>query len=123
MAENAPNRKWQLYIDDHGTSWNKMGSTGDGCDALSGTAAAVAGTQNFPAQSRRYRAREAVFIDPATFRQKTCIMYTAAAAAALSGSSTIAVDVPGSATPVTYSFQALIGEKTPTRSISRNLAD
>lgn len=123
MAENAPNRKWQLYIDDHGTSWNKMGSTGDGCDALSGTAAAVAGTQDFPAQSQRYRARKAVFVDPATFRRKTCIIYTAAAAAALSGSSTVAVDVPGSATPVTYSFQGIVPEKTPLNSISRNLAD
>lgn len=123
MAENAPNRKFQLYIDDHGTHWNKMGSTGDGCDAISGTAAAVAGTQNFPKQSRRYRARQAVFIDPATFRTKTCVIYTAAAAAAISGASTVSVDVPGSATPVTYSFDHLVPEKTPVKSISRNLAD
>lgn len=123
MAEDAPNRKWYTYIDDHGTSWNKMGQIDTGCNALDGNAAAVAGVQNFPRATRRYRARAARFIDPATFRTKTCIMYTAAAAAALSGSSTVDVLVPGSATAVTYSFDGLIAEKTPTKSVSRNLAD
>jgi hypothetical protein len=123
MAEDAPNRKWFLYIDNHGTSWNKMGQIDTGCNALDGNAAAVAGTQNFPRQSRRYRARAARFIDPATFRTKTCVIYTQAAETALSGSSTVSVNVPGTATPVTYTFDSLIPEKTPTKSISRNLAD
>jgi len=123
MAENGPNRKFQLYIDSHGTSWNLLGSTGDGCDALSGTAAAVAGTPRRPKESRIYRNRKAKFIDPATFRTKTCVIYTEAAATALSGSSTVAVDVPGSATPVTYTFQELLPDRSPTNSVSRNLAD
>lgn len=123
MAEDAPNRKFWTYVDNHGTHWNKMGKIDAGCNALDGSAAAVAGVQNFPAQTRRYQARKALFQDPATFRTAYCIMYTAAAAAALTGSSTLAVNVPGSATPVTYTFQGLIPEKTPTKSISRNLAD
>ena len=123
MAEDAPNRKWFTYTDDHGTVWNKMGQIDPGCNALDGSTAATSGAQDFPRQTRRYRARAARFVDPATFRTKTCIMYTAAAAAALTGASTVSVPVPGSATNVTYSFDGLIPEKTPIKSISRNLAD
>lgn len=123
MAEDAPNRKWWTYVDNHGTHWNKMGKIDTACNALDGSAAAVPGVQNFPAQTRRYRARKAVFIDPATFRTAGCVIYTAAAAAAITGSSTLAVNVPGSATPVTYTFDHLQEEKTPVKSVSRNLAD
>ena len=123
MAENAPNRKLQLYIDGHGTSWNLLGSTGDACDTISGTAAAVAGTPRRPRESKTYRNRKAIFQDPATFRTKTCVIYTEAAAAALSGTSTVAVDVPGSATPVTYTWQETKPDRSPIKSISRNLAD
>lgn len=123
MAQDSPNRKWFQYTDNHGKVWNKMGKIDPGCNALDGSSAALAGAPNFPAQTRRYRARKAVFQDPITFRTATCIMYTAAAAAALSGASTLTVPVPGSATNVTYSFQGLEDEKTPTKSISRNLAD
>lgn len=123
MAEDAPNRKWWTYVDNHGKTWNKMGKIDPGCNAIDGSAAATVGAPNFPRQTRRYAARKAVFQDPATFRTAYCIMYTAAAGAALSGTSTLAVNVPGSATPVTYTFQELTPEKTPIKSISRNLAD
>lgn len=123
MAQDSPNRKWWTYVDKHGKTWNKMGKIDAGCNALDGSSAATPGAPNFPAQTRRYAARKAIFQDPATFRTAQCIIYTAAAGAALSGTSTLAVNVPGLATPVTYSFQELTDEKTPIKSISRNLPE
>lgn len=123
MAQDSPNRKFWTYVDNHGTHWNKMGKIDAGCNAIDGSTAATAGLQNFPRQTRRYAARKAVFQDPATFRTAVCIMYTSAAAAALTGTSTLAVNVPGLATPITYNFQELLPEKTPIKSISRNLPE
>ena len=123
MAADQPNRKWWTYVDDHGTTWNKLGQIDAGCQALDGSAAATAGAQDFPRASRRYRARAARFVDPDTFRTKQCIMYTAAAAAALDGTSTVAVHVPGETATVSYAFDGLIPEKTPIKSTSRNLPD
>lgn len=123
MPADSPNRQWWTYVDDHGTSWNKMGQIDAGCNAIDGSAAAVGGQPDFPRKSRRYQARAARFIDATTYRTKTCVMYTAAASAALTGTSTVAVHVPGETATVSYTFDGLIPEKTPTKAVSRNLTD
>lgn len=120
MAQESPNRKWWTYTDTHGTTWNKMGKIDAACNAIDGSSAATAGLKNFPAKSRRYQARQAVFIDPATGRSASCIMYTAAAASALSPTATLAVWVPGLATQVTYTLDHITPDKTPIKSVSTN---
>jgi hypothetical protein len=122
MADQ-PNRGFFTYTDSHGTAWNKMGAIDAGCNAIDGSSAAVAGQPDYPRESRRRHARKAIFVDPTTLRQKQCIMYTAAALAALTGASTLAVPIQGAAGTVSYTFARSVDDKAPVNSVSTHKAD
>lgn len=123
MAADQSNRGWFLYNDSFGDQWNKMGAIDAACNAIDGNAPANGSKPDYPKKSRRRQPRTAIFLDPTTFRTKSCIMYTAAAAEALTGASTVAVHVPGETATVTYTFDHLVPDKAPRKSVSRNLAD
>jgi hypothetical protein len=123
MAANQRNFQTFTYHDDSGTVWNKRGEQDAAKNALDGSSALTAGAPTWPALSRRYKPREAVFQDPATFRTAKIVIYTTAAAAALTGSSTLAVNVPGETAAVTYGFTGISPEKRPKVAASRQLAD
>jgi hypothetical protein len=121
MPAGQPNRAWFTYVDDSGTHWNKMGKQEAYCQAIDGSAAPVAGQEDYPRASRRRHAREAVFQDPVTFRTSRCIIYTAAAFTALTSGTTISVPVQGDATSITYALANKIPDKVPIASASRHL--
>lgn len=123
MPADQPNRGWFTYVDNNGTSWNKQGKIDTACQAIDGSAAAVVGQEDYPAATRRRHARYAVFTDPTTFRQARCIIYTNTAFQALTGSSSLAVHVPGETATVTYNLSNKVAGKDPIVSASRNLAD
>lgn len=120
---NQPNYQVFTYVDDSARSWNKRGILDTAQNALDGSAALTAGAPTWPRQSRRYRTREAVFYDPTTFRTRRVVIYTAAAFAALTGTSTLAVSVQGNTAAVTYSLAQKIGEKQPIGKATRQLTD
>lgn len=122
MAEDARNSNFFTYVDDNGTTWNARGELQTAVNAIDGSAALTAGAPVWIDTGRR-RTRKAVFVDPATFRTKRIVVFTAAAFAAITGTTTLAVPVPGSATAVTYSLSQKIAEKQPIAKTSRNLAD
>lgn len=113
MAANQINFANFLYVDQAGHSWTKRGMLDTAQNALDGSAPASASNPTWPHKSRRYSPREAIFQDPTTLRTRTAVIYTAAAATALTGTSTLAVSVPGLATTVTYNFIGLNSERVP----------
>lgn len=123
MASNEVNFQMFSYIDDNGTTWNKRGELDTAVNAIDGSSALTAGAPVWPRRTRRMHTREAVFFDPTTFRTKRIVVYTAAAFLAITGSTTLAVNVPGLATTVTYNLAEKIGEKQPTARSTRQLAD
>lgn len=123
MAADQPNRGWFAYVDSLGGNWNKLGQIDAGCNAIDGNAPADGTYPDYPRKSKRRQARTAVFLDATTFRTKSCVMYTAAAAEALTGASTVAVHVPGETATVTYTFDHLIPDKAPRKTQARNLPD
>lgn len=123
MAANQRNFQVFTYTDDNGTVWNKRGELDTAVNAIDGSSALTAGAPVWPRASTRMHTRYAVFFDPTTFRTKRIIVYTAAAFAAITGATTLAVNVPGNAGAVTYSLSQKIGEKQPVAKSSRNLAD
>lgn len=123
MASNELNYQVFTYVDENGTTWNKRGELDTAVNAIDGSAALTAGAPMWPRRSRLRHTREAVFQDPTTFRTKRIIVYTAAAFTALTGSSTLAVNVPGLATTVTYNLIEKLGEKQPIAHATRQLAD
>jgi hypothetical protein len=125
LAASQQNFQYFSYVDNDGVTWNKRGSNDPDCGAIDGRAAfsAVAGTPIWDRESRKMHTRKAVFQDPTTFRTKRCIIYTAAAQAAISGATTLAVIIPGEVAAVTYNLSAKIDEKKPVAKASRNLAD
>ena len=123
MALDQPNRKFWTYVDGNGMSWNKMGKIDAGCNAVDGSAAAVAGQPDYPRATRRRQPRRAIFQDPTTFRTAQCIIYTEAAFSALSGTSTLAVPVQSQTGTVAYDLIQKVPDKSPIRATSRNLPD
>ena len=122
MAQDSRNTNLFTYVDDNGTTWNARGEKQTAVNAIDGSAALTAGAPVWIDSGRR-KARRAIFYDPATFRTKVVVVFTAAAFAALDGTSTLDVPVPGSATAVTYSLSQKLPEKQPVAKTSRNLPD
>lgn len=123
MAADQPNRQFWTYTDSNGQAWNKMGKIDAACNAIDGSTAAVAGQPDYPRATRRRSPRRAIFVDPTTFRTAQCVIYTDAALAALTGTSTLAVAVQGETGTVTYTLAQKISDKAPVRATSRNLPD
>lgn len=110
------------YVDDSGTSWNKRGMLDTAVNAIDGSTALTAGAPVW-INTKRKRTREAVFVDPTTFRTIRFTIYTAAAFAAITSATTLNVNVPGETAAVTYSLSQKIGEKNPVAKATRQLPD
>jgi hypothetical protein len=123
MPADQVNYQVWTYVDDDGTTWNKRGEQSAAQNAIDGSAALTPGAPVWPARSRRYATREAVFYDPTTFRTKKIIVYTAAAFAAITGTTTLAVAVPGETGTVAYNLSAKNRERKPIAKTTRQLPD
>jgi hypothetical protein len=125
LAAGQRNYQYFTYIDEDGTSWNKRGNNDAWCAGIDGHAAftATTGTPIWDKNTRKFHTRSVKFQDPTTFRTVSCTIYTAAAYAAITPATTIAVEVPGEATAVTYELSEKIGEKKPVAKTSRQLID
>lgn len=123
MAATQPNFATFTYVDNAGHSWNKRGLLDTAQNAIDGSTPFNAGNPTWPRKSRRYSPREAVFQDPTTLRTRTAVIYTSAAAAALTGTSTLAVAIQGEATPISYNFTGLNPERVPKVKTSGHLID
>lgn len=122
-AANERNYQVFSYTDDNAAVWNKRGALDASLNGLDGSTALTAAKPLWPAASRRYHTRMAIFQDPATFRTVRAVIYTPAAFAALTSASTINVNVPGNVAAVVYSLIEKIGEKQPVAHATRQLAD
>lgn len=122
MAANQRNTNMFHYTDDNGTSWNARGEIDTAVNAIDGSSPLSAGAPVW-IDTKRRSTRKAVFYDPTTFRTKRVVVFTATAFSAITGSSTLAVNVPGETTAVTYSLSQKIPERQPVAKTSRNLAD
>lgn len=123
MAADQKNFSRFTYVDNNGLSWNKRGELDAVRNAVDGSAAA-GGHPEWGAESRNHSVRKGLYVDSTTFRSKTIILYTAAAAAALTpGTSTLSFHVEGNTAAVVYTYGGLIPERQPKSTPSRNLAD
>jgi glycine/D-amino acid oxidase-like deaminating enzyme len=123
MAADQKNFSRFTYVDNNGVSWNKRGELDTVRNAVDGSTAS-GGHVEWGAESRNHSVRKGVYTDSTTFRTKTIILYTAAAAAALTpGTSTLAFHVEGETGTVTYTYGGLIAERQPKSNPVRNLAD
>lgn len=122
MAANQRNTDLFHYTDDNGTSWNARGEIDTAVNAIDGSSALSAGAPVW-IDTKRRTTRKAVFYDPTTFRTKRIVVFTATAFAAITGTSTLSVSVPGLATAVTYNLSQKIAERQPVAKTSRNLPD
>lgn len=120
----ANQRNYQMftYVDDNGDTWNKRGIVDAAINAIDGSAALTAGEPVWIDTARK-QTRKAVFFDPQTFRTTKFTVYTAAAFAAITGATTVAVSLPGNAAADTYSLAAKIAEKQPVAKATRQLPD
>lgn len=123
MASNEKNSNLFTYVDNNGTTWNKRGPIDTATNAIDGSTALTAGAPIWFDSPKRRRCRKAVFYDPVTFRTVRFPVYTSAAFAAITGATTLAVNVPGLSTTVTYSLAQKIDEKQEVAKTSRNLPD
>ena len=123
MAANQVNFQVFSYTDDNAAVWNKRGEMDTAVNAIDGSTTLTPGSPLWPAESRRYHTRKAIFQDPTTFRTKRIVVYTPAAFAALTGASTLAVNVPGNTAAVTYNLIEKIAEKQPVAHAARQLTD
>jgi hypothetical protein len=123
MAADQRNFQVFTYEDDNAVTWNKRGMLNAAVNAIDGSAALTAGAPMWPARSRRFHTREAVFYDPTTFRTVRFPVYTAAAYAAIDGTTTLALHVEGNTGTVTYNLAEKIPEKQPVAKTTRQLAD
>jgi hypothetical protein len=121
MARNQKNFQNFLYVDDNGVSWTKRGEDGGDAAAIDGHAAGTGAPTWI--NSSRMKARTITFIDPTTFRTVQPLFYTAAAFAAVTLGSTMAVQVEGLATTVDYTADRKHAEKQPKRGPASQLAD
>lgn len=123
MAANQKNFNYFTYVDNNGTTWNKRGPIDTAINAIDGSTALTAGAPVWTDTGRKKHCRKAVFFDPGTFRTIRFPVYTAAAFAAITGATTLAVNVPGETAARTYSLAEKIDEKQPVGKTSRNLPD
>lgn len=121
MARNQKNFENFLYVDDNAVHWTKRGETGGDATAVDGHAAGD-GSPTW-IDSPRMRARRIIYQDPTTFRTVNPIFYTAAAYAAVTLGTNLAVQVEGLATTVNYAAVKKVPERQPARGVSRKLAD
>lgn len=121
MARNQKNFDNYLYVDDNGVSWTKRGEAGGAAAAVDGHATGTGAPTWI--DSSRMKVRRVVYQDPTTFRTIDPIIYTAAAFAAITLGSTLAVQVEGLATTVNYNATKKVAERQPARGPSRQLAD
>lgn len=121
MAVDLRNFQWYQYTDNKSRTWALRADKTMGDNAAFGLGAFDPADPPFGPQSRRHSPRKAVYQDPATFRTRVVIVGTSAALATLPA--TISVEVPGSATNVTYNLAGDLPEKLQTAKASRNLAD
>jgi hypothetical protein len=123
MAADQKNMGLFTYVDDSGVSWNKRGELDAVRNAVDGSTAA-GGNPNWGRESRRHSVRKAIYQDASTFRTKTCIIYTAAAFAALvPGTDSLSFHVEGETTAVLYNLIKKIGERQPGAGGSSHLID
>ena len=124
MAADQRNFQVFSYVDGSGAVWNKRGVLNAAINAIDGSTALTAGKPVFPAASRRYHVREAIFYDPTTFRTVKFTVYTAAAMAAIIATPpTLNIHVEGETAAVAYSLSATVPEKMPVAKSTRQLAD
>lgn len=122
MAAEQKNFGLFTYVDDQGVSWNKRGEKDAIRNAVDGSAAF--GANPYWVESNRHQVRRGLYQDPTTFRTKTVILYTAAAAAALTpGTDTLSFHVEGNTAAVSYTYAGLIAERQPKVKAVNNLAD
>lgn len=122
MAANQRNFQVFTYVDDNAVTWNKRGTLDTAINAIDGSAALTGGAPVW-IDTPRKKTRMAVFQDPTTFRTVRIVVYTSAAFAALTGASTLAVNVPGETAAVTYNLAEKIAEKQPVGKATRQLTD
>jgi hypothetical protein len=122
MAANQRNYQVFTYVDDNGTTWNKRGTLDAAINAIDGSAALTGGAPVW-INTKRKRTREVIFIDNTTFRTVRFTVYTAAAFAAITSSTTLNINVPGETAAVVYNLSEKIGEKQPVAKATRQLAD
>jgi hypothetical protein len=121
MARNQKNFENFKYVDDNAVEWTKRGEDGGAAAAVDGHAAGDGDPMWI--ESSRMKVRRVIYQDPTTFRTISPIIYTAAAFAAISLGSTLAVQVTGLATTVNYNAVKKIAERQPSRGTTRKLAD
>jgi hypothetical protein len=122
MAANQKNSQLFTYVDNQGVTWNKRGPIDTATNAIDGSAAFTPGAPEW-FDSVAKRSRKVVFFDPTTFRTYRFPVYTATAFAAITGTTTLAVNVPGEVAAVTYDLSQKIDEKQRIAKASRNLTD
>lgn len=123
MPADQKNFQLYTYVDNSGVSWNKRGELDAVRNAVDGNAAFGA-NPNWGKETPRHRVRKIIYQDPTTFRTKTVIFYTAAAAAAVSiGTDTLSFHVEGETAAVAYTAVAFVPEKQPKAGGSRQLPD
>jgi hypothetical protein len=122
MAANQRNSNLFSYVDQNATVWNKRGPIDAAINAIDGSTALTPGAPLWT-DSKSKVCRKAVFFDPTTFRTIRFPVYTAAAFAAIDGTVTLNVNVPGEAAAVAYSLSELIPERQRVSKTSRNLPD
>jgi len=117
------NFNYFAYDSDDGFTYCMRADQDWGNAAASG-GAACAGESAYGRATARRSPRKAIFRDPTTFRTVTEPVFTTAAFAALIvGTSTLAVSVPGLATTVTYTLVKKVGERVPSTVVGRQDAD
>jgi hypothetical protein len=113
MSASQKNFSLFTYVDGTGQSWNMRGEEEEVRNAVDGSAAAGA-HPHWGRSTRRHSPRKIVYVDLTTGRTKTCIFYTAAAAAAITlNTSTLSFPVEGEVAAVVYTASKLIAEKLP----------
>lgn len=122
MPADQKNYQVFTYVDDNGTTWNKRGLLNGAINAVDGSSALSAGAPVW-IDTKRKQTRKVVFIDPTTFRTVKFSVYTAAAFAALTNATVLALAVPGEVATVNYNLSEKIGEKQPVAKGTRQLAD
>jgi hypothetical protein len=123
MGRNQKNFEYFDYLDDNGAHWNVRGESGGALHLVDGHAVFNPANAVFGRISSRRHPRYAVFQDPTTLRTIRGIIYTPTAYAAIAPGDTVAVQVPGLATTVSYRLLEKLPERLPRARASRNLPD
>jgi hypothetical protein len=111
------------YDSDDATSYCLRGDDDWGNNADSG-GTACAGEPAYGRATRRRAPRYAIYRDATTFRTFRGVVYTPAAYAALTvGTDTLALNVPGLTSTVTYTLVKKVPEKIPSTVVGRQDPD